>query len=289
MLTRSVAIAVALVLVAGCRASAPRLEEDPELKAMKAARAARPADAPERVRLAVAPLAREGAPEAARPAKAEKAGRGRAVVHATRLDAAIRDAVATYAGCEPVAVEADLVKGFAAARAAGRDILMQPVVTALDAEWKGRNLVWLPSFAVWAFFWFPSFWVADEDFGLAGELELRFYSTASEHMIYAKKVPIDIRSALDDFERGWSLTGVLTFPYTIDKSNWAAVSRALYPHLEAQVAKAAAVEVGTNLVAFLDSLERPIPPQAAKPLPASLKGDAFESLGGFRPPSAVRR
>jgi hypothetical protein len=146
---------------------------------------------------------------------------------------------------------ATLDAALAEAAARGADVLVRPVFRRLDRVFRGRNARFIPNVLLWIQFWVPSFWVADEDFALEGDLELRFHSVASERLLYASVARIDALYPLDDFERGWSVTGIVTVPSTLDPDDWAKVARSLAPLLRVEAAKAAVLEVGGRLPRYL--------------------------------------
>jgi hypothetical protein len=243
------ALVAALAFAAGgCRGDEPRLDEDADIAKTKAAAAPRGA------KLAIAPV------ETSYPESYDldrDSSRYPAKVDAEALREGLRNAIATYTGFErPAAVSgARFEDAFAPAAEAGADVLLRPVFERLDCVWRGHNGRWVPNILLFIYAWVPSFWVADEDYALEGTLALRWYSVSSQRELYTKRVEIDVEWPLDDFERGWSWTGIITVPATVNANDWGIVSESLARLLRFHCEKAVVLDAGTALPAFLATRE----------------------------------
>jgi hypothetical protein len=248
MTSRSkIVLAAALAaLAAGCRGEMPKLDGDPEVQEVRAK--ARPGAAAVKLAMAPVEVAYKPTSDLEKDSSRYPAKVDREEIR-TGLAAAI-GANTSFAAPRPLAA-ADLAAGFAEAQEAGRDVLVRPVLTRLDCAFRGRNWRWVPNLALFLYAWVPSFWVPDEDYALEGELALEFYSVASERLLYRKPIAIDAPWPLDDFERGWSWTGIITAPKTVDPDDWAIVARSLAPLAEFQAEKGTAIECAEKLEPYL--------------------------------------
>jgi hypothetical protein len=240
----------AVALAGGCRGEMPRLQDDPDLAALKTK--VKPGS--ERAKLALAPIETAYAPTADLD---KDSSRYPAKVNREETREGMKAAITKYGpfAAPGVLGGTDLPGTFAQAFEGRYDVLVRPVYTKLDCTWRGRNGYFVPNVLLWVYAWVPSFWVPDEDYGLDGELALEFYSVASERLLYTKKVPIEDKWPLDDFERGWSLTGIITAPKTVDIDDWGMVADTLAPLARYHSEKGAALEVATKLPGYLKSKE----------------------------------
>lgn len=221
-------VALVWTALAGCRGEAPWIEGDQELVALeKTAKAAKPHPA----RLALAPVV---LPVGAKGDLEKDPSRFPAKVDRAKVQAGLAKALGATTGfAAPRLLDAGAAASHDAALAsafAGReDILIRPVFRRLECAYRGHNARWVPNMLLFVYLWAPSFWVADEDFALEGDLELEYYSVASERLLHSKRVRIDHEWPLDDFERGWSWTGIVSVPATIEESDWALVAETFTP------------------------------------------------------------
>ncbi|HVY61645.1 MAG TPA: hypothetical protein VHF22_08330, partial [Planctomycetota bacterium] len=256
--TRAALAAGALLALAaaaaGCRADLPRLEDDPAIGALRAAAAPRS----ERAKLALAPVELDSEP---RGDLARDPSRWPMRMDRVKLRAAVARAIgAATAFAAPRETSGIARKGgavdpaaFADAQAHGEDVLVVPVVRRLDAVYRGYNWRWYFNIPLWIQFWVPSFWVPDETFAVEGELALRFFSVASERLLDERVEKLEAERPLDDFERGWSFTGIIRMPASMAEEDWGQASDALAPLATFTVERAAALAVGRDLRALLRS------------------------------------
>jgi len=213
-------IAIALaVLFAGCRADMPRLDDDPAIAGVKAKPLA------ETLALSAVEVVTRTADLAQDPTRCP------AKVDRLRLRKGLAQAIVKYTGYRKVRLVPGegLDEALGSAFDEGETILVRPVVERLDCVWKGYNGLWIPNIALWLYALVPSFWVADEDFGVEGELALHFYSVASGRHLYTRRIPIEGEYPLDDFERGFSFEGIVLAPQSMELEDWGTVAESLAP------------------------------------------------------------
>ncbi len=220
---RAVLLCVAAILAsAGCHGKADIREDAAVREAI--ARAGRQAP----LRFAVAPVRVEPRSE---PDLEQDPTRYPATVDVAALQGAIADAVALARGVPADRVRRlpgpELADAFREAYKARDDVVVEATVRRLDCVWRGYNWLWIPNMAVWLFAWVPSFWVPDEDFAIEGEVDLRFYGTLSERIVHEQTVRIDREGMLHDFQRGWSFTGIVTLPQSMEPADWNEVAETL--------------------------------------------------------------
>jgi hypothetical protein len=233
-----------LALVAGCRTK-PDLAADADVVAARAAatpEASPHALAVSTVEVAYAPTADLDQDASRYPARIDADALSRSLLAAVALSPAFPT---------PTAVPGPLDGAIGAAHGFGCDILLRPVLKRLDCVYTGHNLLWIPNIGMWLFAWVPSFWVPDEDFAIEGDLDLELYAVPSERLLLRKSHRIRVEGMLDDFERGWSFTGIVTVPFTLDAGDWARVSETLRPKVEHEIEKAAALECASSVPAYL--------------------------------------
>jgi len=236
----ALALALPLLAAAGCRSDLPVVAADKDLEKVKVTPGTR------ELKLAMSPV------ETAYPDTADldkDSSRYPAKIDREKLRDGMRGAIASYGGfAAPVAVPGTpFTESFAAAAAAGAEVLIRPVFERLDCVWVEHNGTWVPNILLFIYAWIPSFWIADEDFGLEGTLALHYYSVASQRELYVKRVEIKDQWSLDDFERGWSWTGIITVPATVNANDWGIVSESLAPLLRFHCERGAAIDAATEL------------------------------------------
>ena len=97
---------------------------------------------------------------------------------------------------------------------------------------------YLLSLALWGYFWFPSWWVADEWYEGDLKVKVRLVSVHSgrEYPPEDKKdlYTFRVKKAflLDDWQRGWKFLGIFTVPSYLSESNWESVRETLAPYVE---------------------------------------------------------
>jgi hypothetical protein len=236
----------ALFAAAGCRGAAPALESDAEVR--DARERAKPGSIAAKVALAPVEVAYKPTGDLEKDST-----RYPAKVDREQLRAALGDAIATSTSFPPPRAVAgpDMAASFGQAAASRDDVLVRPVLTRLDCAFHGHNWRWVPNMLLFFYAWVPSFWVPAEDFAYEGEMQLEFYSVASERLLYKKSVPIEVEWPLDHFERGWSWTGIVTAPKTMDADDWAVVSESLAPLGRYKAAKGAVLELAEPLPRYL--------------------------------------
>lgn len=115
-----------------------------------------------------------------------------------------------------------------AARAAGAEVLLVLDLDAVDLAWMGRNDWFYLNLFVWFMWLVPSWYIADEQYGLIVEGEVRLFDVNSGRQLPAdgEAFPIRVETALavDDFDRGWSVLGIFTAPESLGPADWEQVA-----------------------------------------------------------------
>jgi hypothetical protein len=99
-----------------------------------------------------------------------------------------------------------------------------------ENSWEGSNGLFLPNLLLWASFWWPSWWIADEKYGASVEMELSLVSVHSRKVVAQEKIAASEVRDLDDFDRGWQLVGILRVPSSLDEENWEKISDVVSPY-----------------------------------------------------------
>lgn len=245
------AAAAALVGLAGCGTlpPPPALEDDPALVAL----AAKTAGAPRSLRLAIAPPV---PPERTYDLEAVPGVYGadfppaafqEAIAAAIGRFTGFRDPVTLATAARPAAFEEALAKG--------ADVVVFPTFRRSEAYFVERNSRWAWNIALYIYFWIPSWWVRDEDYGIRADVDLAFHGVASERLLDTRRIAIDERRSLDDFERGWSVFGTISVPSSLDADDMKRVGATLLPYGLRALERAAALEVGKGFAETLASPE----------------------------------
>lgn len=248
------ALAAALVLtLAGCTSAPPALKEDPDLQRLEAVSSRRPD-----VRVGVPPLVaaypreRDAASAEADPSwwPARIGPEWR-----TRLVGAVREH-APFGRVEEVEREEGTPPSemLRAALERGDRLLLELVIEDARYEFRGRNGWFGPSMALWLLLWFPSLFVADEDFGgvVRGRLGVR--DVASEERVADVRIEASVVVPLDDFDRGFDLFGFLTAPSNLDAEHWEKVTEHVAPALEVELQRQVLIALHRHAVPELDRL-----------------------------------
>jgi hypothetical protein len=121
------------------------------------------------------------------------------------------------------------------------DLVLFLTLKRFENSWEGSNGWFLPNLLLWATFIFPSYWIADECFGAAVELEMELVSVHSQKTVARKTLSASTVRDLDDFDRGWQPLGILRVPGSLDEENWEKISEVVspYPLTEVKVGIAA--------------------------------------------------
>ncbi|MCI0340936.1 MAG: hypothetical protein L0216_07245 [Planctomycetales bacterium] len=135
----------------------------------------------------------------------------------------------------------------------GDDLLLRVEIRSARVAYLGRNLWWIPNILLWLQFWFPSFWVPDEDFSYEIEGDLALHAAATGACLHRRPFSARVARGLDDFERGWDLLGVFRPGFLFGPGN----ARAAAEALEAEMRREA-------VVVALEKLAREAPELAAR-------------------------
>ncbi len=135
----------------------------------------------------------------------------------------------------------------------GDDLLLGVEIRTARVSYLGRNLWWIPNILLWLQFWFPSFWVPDEDFSYEIEGDLTLHATATGACLLRRPFSARVARGLDDFERGWDLLGVFRPGFLYGPANARAAAEALEPEMRREA-----------VVAALERLAREAPEATAR-------------------------
>jgi hypothetical protein len=134
--------------------------------------------------------------------------------------------------------ESDVIKGeefnretfLAQAESVHADMLMTLSLKRFRTCYLGTNGNHLPSIALWVSLWWPSWFIADEDYSSDITLAMDVHSAKTKELVDQKVFTVSSRFDLDDFQRGWQFCGLLFVPGSLGEGNWKAVSDIITPH-----------------------------------------------------------
>ncbi len=112
----------------------------------------------------------------------------------------------------------------------GDDLVLFLKLHRYETTFEGNNGNYIPSLLLWIMFLFPSWWIADESYGAAVDLEVEVVSAHSGRQVARTTFSASEKRDLDDFDRGWSLLGILSVPSSLDEENWEKVSKVVSPY-----------------------------------------------------------
>jgi hypothetical protein len=104
------------------------------------------------------------------------------------------------------------------------DLIMFVKLRRFENSYEGSNGWFLPNLLLWATFVWPAWWVADEQYGAAVDMEIRLVSVHSQKEVARTTLSSSEIRDLDDFDRGWHPLGILRVPGSLDPENWEKVS-----------------------------------------------------------------
>jgi hypothetical protein len=157
------------------------------------------------------------------------------------------------------------------AKARNLDLLMVLRPTKARVAFQGHNSLFAPSVALWVLLWFPSWWVADEEYVSEVGVRATLLRVADGKEIHAGEWTESFQAALDDFQRAWVVLGLLRVPGALEPADYEEIGKTLSPHAY-NLAKIALMK---DLVAFVGSelpRVRAAPVVAPKPLPGGGPG-----------------
>jgi hypothetical protein len=149
----------------------------------------------------------------------------------------------------------------------GCDLLLVPRLERYDAVFTGNNGWWWPNaFFLYWYFWVPSFWIADEEYGIDVRLVYDVLGVRSEQPLPGfRNRPVEVSSldakqvtaapgetpaapvvALDDLDRGLDILGTYR-PGKLDRDQWKKVTGGLDPYARRWLAAAVARDLGHEL------------------------------------------
>ena len=133
------------------------------------------------------------------------------------------------------------------------DLVLLPRVRLFEHRFLERNGLYWPNLFLWWMWWVPSWYVRDEEWATAFVIEYDLVMVGRggapvETGFKARRLPDGngeemLQLALDDFERGWDLSGFARIPSSLDDSNWAAVDRTMRPRAEVELTRVLAADV----------------------------------------------
>lgn len=120
----------------------------------------------------------------------------------------------------------------AAAEAAGADLLLELTVLDYQAAWVERDTWWWPNFLL---FYGPGLipvvLIPDERYEVAIRAQVELVHVRTGRRIAGRGFVSTVERALNDPQRGWSLSGLLfLYPWFLDDGDFEEVEAALRPH-----------------------------------------------------------
>jgi hypothetical protein len=119
-----------------------------------------------------------------------------------------------------------------------KDLLLSLTVKRCKVKFIGHNGWYIPTLLFHFYSYIPSPWIRDEIFGAEAEIEVRLLSVGSEKEVFRETIQSRVERSFSDFERGWDIFGIVTFPRTsflweseISAGQWSAVEEKLKPLL----------------------------------------------------------
>ena len=110
------------------------------------------------------------------------------------------------------------------------DLVMEIDLKQFDVSYEGTNGWYAPNLINFALFVWTAWWVADEKYGANLEMDMTLWSAHSGQPLIA---PYNWKHTavreLDDFERGWKLTGSIFIPGALKADNWKKISDVTMP------------------------------------------------------------
>jgi hypothetical protein len=141
------------------------------------------------------------------------------------------------------------------AKEKGTDLLILPVVKRAEVFYIGTTGSYIPNLILWFFLDCCSWFVADEKYGYAFEGNFDIVSVHTGKKLYSIPVNVEVSGALDDFQRGWKIWGIIRVPSSLNDSNWDCVSQTLTPHLIEDVKEAMLRGMFVNFAAYTKTPE----------------------------------
>lgn len=120
------------------------------------------------------------------------------------------------------------------AKSTDMDMLLTFTVRNFKLHYRGTNGNHIGSIALWVSLWWPSWFIADENYGCDVVIEMNMYALKGREKVnepidtYTFNVKKDFE--LDDFQRGWQFWGILRVPGSLGEDNWKTVSDQITPH-----------------------------------------------------------
>lgn len=101
--------------------------------------------------------------------------------------------------------------------AQGYDIVLLPTVRRCEVEYRGINIWWLPSIALWAGAWVPSLWFPGEDWAVTLQLdiELRYTRNNQVSKLWSTRYSATELAQINQVDRGWYPWSILGLPLNV--------------------------------------------------------------------------
>lgn len=119
------------------------------------------------------------------------------------------------------------------------DVVMELDLKEFDVSYEGVNGWYAPNLINFALFVWTAWWVADEVYAANVEMEMSLYSAHSGQRLLGEPLPFKkkVKRELDDFERGWKLTGSIFIPGGLRPENWQKIHDVVMPFTLQEVKK----------------------------------------------------
>jgi hypothetical protein len=163
------------------------------------------------------------------------------------------------------------------ARTKKMDLLLVLRPTRSRVAFQGHNGWFVPSLALWVLLWFPSWWVADEDFVSEVAVRASLLRVADGKEIHAGDWSGTFEAALNDFQRAWVILGLVRVPGALEPADYEEIGTTLSPHAY-NLAKIAAMK---DLVSFVGTTLPKV--RAAAPVVAPKPGPGIPGGTGTGP------
>jgi hypothetical protein len=176
---------------------------------------------------------------------------------------------------------------FEAARRRGLDYVLTLKFDSLKVGYKGTNGKHVLNCVLWFLLEFFSWCVADENYGVDAVGEATVTDVAENKVIYNKIFQFSHDYALNDFERGVQIWGILRVPGSLDEDSWADVASSVLPHMFRDIEVELLVNMQENRPKFIKSraIAGNTPPVGPTTPPVGPTPPAVEPV--IKPPEVV--
>ncbi|MCX7704566.1 MAG: caspase family protein, partial [Planctomycetota bacterium] len=141
------------------------------------------------------------------------------------------------------------------AKEKGVDLLIFPIVKRAEVFYIGTTGAYIPNLILWFFLDCCSWFVADEEYGYALEGNFEIVSVHTGKKVFSIPIGVEVKGALDDFQRGWKIWGIIRVPSSLNDGNWDNVRDTLTPHLVEEIKEAVLRGLLVNFAAYTTTSE----------------------------------